>query len=115
MADRSNEADVRAQIEDAQRVADALAAGIDREQAEAAVLALLCGGAHQAELLTHFKEVEERLLRDIDVMRDSKEPHRFDGRWLSIAQTQLEQGFMALGRAVFQPQRIALPGDEKPE
>lgn len=66
-------------------------------------------------LVNHFKEVEERLLRDIDVMRDSVPPGRFDGRWLSIAQTQLQQGFMALNRAVFQPQRIRLPGDEKPE
>lgn len=66
-------------------------------------------------LVNHFKEVEERLLRDIDVMRDSTGPDRFDQRWLSVAQTQLQQGFMALNRAVFQPGRIALPGDEKPE
>lgn len=65
--------------------------------------------------VNHFKEVEERLLRDIDAMRDSVEKHRFDQRWLSIAQTALEQGFMALNRAVFQPSRIRLPGDEKPE
>lgn len=63
-------------------------------------------------LVNHFKEAEERLLRDIDAMRDTAEPHRFDQRWLSIAQTQLQQGFMALNRAVFQPQRIRLPGDE---
>ena len=66
-------------------------------------------------LVNHFKEVEERLLRDMDVMADSREPGRFDGRWLAIARTQLQQGFMALNRAVFQPQRIRLPGDEKPE
>jgi hypothetical protein len=35
-----------------------------------------------------------------------------DKRWLLVARTQLEQGFMALNRAIFQPQRIALPGDE---
>lgn len=66
-------------------------------------------------LVNHFKEVEERLLRDMDVMADSQEPHRFDGRWLAVARTQLQQGFMALNRAVFQPRRIRLPGDEKPE
>lgn len=68
-------------------------------------------------LLNHFNEVEERLLRDIDVMRDSATsgPDRFDQRWLALAQTQLQQGFMALGRAVCQPRRIRLPGDEKPE
>ena len=66
-------------------------------------------------LVNHFKEVEERLLRDIDAMCDGTEPpHRFDQRWLAVARTQLQQGFMALNRAVFQPGRIALPGDEKP-
>lgn len=63
-------------------------------------------------LVNHFKEVEERLLRDIDAMRDSAADPRFDQRWLSIAQTQLQQGFMALNRAVFQPGRVSLPGDE---
>ena len=66
-------------------------------------------------LVNHFKAVEERLLRDIDVMRDSVARTRFDQRWLSIAVTELQQGFMALNRAVLQPPRIALPGDEKPE
>lgn len=66
-------------------------------------------------LVNHFKEVEERLLRDLDAMADSQEPGRFDGRWLAVARTQLQQGFMALNRAVFQPQRIRLAGDEKPE
>lgn len=66
-------------------------------------------------LVNHFKEAEERLLRDIDVMRDSALPHRFDQRWLSVAQTQLQLGFMALNRAVLQPSRIRLPGDGKPQ
>lgn len=67
-------------------------------------------------LVNHFKEMEERLLREIDVMRDSPgtDP-RYDQRWLSIAQTHFQEGFMALNRAVFQPQRIRLPGDEQPE
>ncbi|MBN9335631.1 hypothetical protein [Devosia sp.] len=66
-------------------------------------------------LVTGFKQTEERLLRDLDVMFDSAEPHRFDKRWLSVAKTHFEQGFMALNRSVFQPQRIRLPDDEKPE
>jgi hypothetical protein len=66
------------------------------------------------ELVNHFKELEERLLREIDVMRDTMRAHRFDQRWLSIAQTHFQQGFMALNRSVFQPSRIRLPGDEKP-
>ena len=63
-------------------------------------------------LVNHFKEVEERLLRDIDAMCDSTEPARFDMRWLAIARTELQQGVMALNRAVFQPQRIRLPNAE---
>lgn len=67
-------------------------------------------------LVNHFKQLEESLLREIDAMRDSpgSDP-RFDQRWLSIAQTHFQEGFMALNRAVFQPGRIRLPGDEKPE
>lgn len=67
------------------------------------------------ELITHFKRLEERLLRELDVMFDSTTPHRFDNRWLALAKTHFEQGFMALNRAVFQPFRIRLPEDEKPE
>lgn len=67
------------------------------------------------ELVNSFKQFEERLLRELDVMRDSVQPGRFDQRWLSIAQSHFEQGFMALNRSVFRPARIRLPGDEKPE
>lgn len=70
---------------------------------------------HNVALVTHFKQLEEQLLRELDVMADSVEPHRFDKRWLAIARTNLEQGFMALNRSVFQPTRIRLPDDEKPE
>lgn len=66
-------------------------------------------------LVNHFKSVEEQLLRDMDVMADSSVPGRFDLRWLAVARTQMEQAFMALNRSVFQPTRIALPGDQKPD
>lgn len=36
----------------------------------------------------------------------------FDQRWLAIGRTHLEQGFMAINRAVFRPQRIELPEEE---
>ena len=36
----------------------------------------------------------------------------YDKRWLAIAQTHFNEGFMALARAVFQPQRIKLPEDK---
>jgi len=56
------------------------------------------------------KELEERVLRQIDIL---PELVSVDLRWLAIAKTQLEQGFMSLNRAVFQPGRVSLPGDEE--
>lgn len=56
------------------------------------------------------KALEERLLRVMDDMAGSD---MFDQRWLSIARTDLEKGFMALNRAVFRPGRVALPEDGK--
>jgi hypothetical protein len=35
-----------------------------------------------------------------------KDDAQYDQRWLSIARTMLEEGFMALNRAVFKPQRF---------
>ncbi len=32
--------------------------------------------------------------------------------WLAIARTQIEQGFMALNRAVFKPGRVRLAEDD---
>ncbi len=70
-------------------------------------------------LVNEFKADEERLLRKLDAMVKTDNTHamtdrafEFDGRWLAIARTHLNEGFMALNRAVFQPQRIKLPEDE---
>jgi hypothetical protein len=57
------------------------------------------------------KVLEERILRVIDELQSSGAG---DPRWLAIARTDLEKGFMALNRAVFQPARIKLPGDDRP-
>lgn len=38
---------------------------------------------------------------------------RYDQRWIAIARTHFQEGFMALNRAVFQPQRIELPEDSE--
>ena len=56
------------------------------------------------------KEIEERVLRILDELRDYP---GIDGRWLSIGRTQIEQGFMAVNRAVFQPARLRLPEDDE--
>lgn len=58
--------------------------------------------------VNEFKQDEERLLRKIDAMMAGDE---FDKRWAAVARTHFQEGFMALNRAVFQPQRITLPED----
>jgi hypothetical protein len=36
-----------------------------------------------------------------------------DPRWLAVARTDFQRAYMALNRAVFQPQRIQLPEDSE--
>lgn len=62
------------------------------------------------DLVNGNKVLEERLLRIMDGMNGIS---GIDQRWLSIARTHIEQGFMALNRAIFQPERIGLPEDDK--
>jgi hypothetical protein len=54
------------------------------------------------------KEAEERVLRILDDLAADPE---VDKRWLAIGRTQIEQGFMAVNRAVFKPGRVVLPED----
>lgn len=61
-------------------------------------------------LVNQNKEAEERLLRQMDSITGNPD---YDQRWLRIARTQIEQGFMALNRAVFRPGRVRLPEDEE--
>lgn len=73
----------------------------------------------KVKLVNSNKEAEERLLRLLDAMAKATgprawcdtQPELYSTRWLSIARTHFEQGFMALNRAIFQPQRITLPED----
>ncbi len=51
------------------------------------------------------KRLEEVALRRID---DLDHTDWVDARWLAIGRTQLEQAFMSLNRAIFQPQRIKI-------
>lgn len=81
-------------------------------------------------LVSRFKEMEERLLRELDalasswadsdgaihtsptgVVLQSQGGPAYDQRWLAIARTHFQEGFMALNRAMFQPTRIKLPED----
>lgn len=65
------------------------------------------------DLVNENKRIEERLLRRLDELRELGERGSgmpgLDHRWLAIARTHFEQGFMALNRAVFKPQRVTLP------
>ncbi|MGE7415455.1 DUF7681 family protein [Methylobacterium tarhaniae] len=59
-------------------------------------------------LVNEHKAVEERILRHLDNLRGSG----VDERWLEIGRAAIEQGFMAINRAVFQPARARLPEDD---
>lgn len=64
----------------------------------------------RVDLVNANKAFEETLLRQIDTMQAAGS-QEFDPRWLAIARTSIEQGFMALNRAIFRPGRVALPDD----
>lgn len=72
-----------------------------RDQSETAV-----------DLVKQHKHEEERLLRHLDAL-PSHPQAPIDGRWLAVARTHFEQGYMALNRAVFQPARVSLPEDQE--
>lgn len=51
------------------------------------------------------KELEEIVLQRLDELFHEG---KHDIRWLSIAKTEIQNGFMAMNRAIFQPKRIDL-------
>jgi hypothetical protein len=57
-------------------------------------------------LVNESKIAEEKLLRVIEQLDVNGIG---DKRWLAIAKTHLEQGFMALNRAIFKPERVQIP------
>lgn len=63
-------------------------------------------------LVNENKALEERVLRQLDVLANDAS---FDKRWLAIGRTAIENGFMAVNRAVFQPTRTELPEDKTPK
>ena len=54
------------------------------------------------------KEMEEVLLRRLDALKTDATA---DQRWLAIGRTHIEEGFMAINRSIFKPQRAKLPTD----
>lgn len=68
--------------------------------------------AYNVQMVNHNKTHEEVILRVMDAMSNIDE---IDKRWLSIARTHIEQGFMALNRSIFKPERIDLPEEASEE
>lgn len=60
-------------------------------------------------LVNRNKEIEERSLRILDELALLP---GVDKRWLAIGRTAIENGFMAVNRAIFQPIRVRLLEDE---
>ncbi len=54
-------------------------------------------------LVNENKVLEEKVLRQLDKLYGVA---GIDLRWLAIAKTQIEQGFMAANRSVFKPKRL---------
>lgn len=60
-------------------------------------------------LVNENKILEERVLRQIDKMRNTG--IACDQRMVALANTGIQEAFMWLNRAVFQPKRVTLPED----
>lgn len=58
------------------------------------------------DLVNVNKRMEESILRHLDSMSGDIDP-----RWMAIGRNHMEQAWMAINRAIFQPSRVTLPGD----
>lgn len=66
--------------------------------------------SHERVTMVNLNKLdEEELLRSLDQYAMNPD---VDKRWLAIARTHIEQGFMALNRSIFKPERAKLAGDE---
>ncbi len=62
-------------------------------------------------LVTANKVLEERTLRVLD---DLARGGLCDARWLATGRTDIEKGWMAVNRSIFQPGRVAMLDEEEP-
>lgn len=60
------------------------------------------------EAVNANKHAEEVILRSLDELKANPD---IDQRWLAIGRTHIEEGFMAINRAIFKPARVTLPED----
>lgn len=63
--------------------------------------------ASNVDLVNRNKQAEERVLRILDELA-ALPAGAIDRRWFAIGRTAIEQGFMAVNRAIFQPDRVRL-------
>lgn len=61
--------------------------------------------AQAVALVNENKKLEEVVLQALDALAKLDS---IDKRWLAIGRTSLEQAFMAVNRAIFQPERVKL-------
>lgn len=61
--------------------------------------------ASNVDLVNVNKQAEENILQILDKLADMPD---IDKRWLAIGRTAIENGFMAVNRSVFKPQRVKL-------
>ena len=63
-------------------------------------------------LVNENKVMEERVLRQIDRHVRNRDSQEIDQAMVQLARRSVQEAFMWLNRAVFQPKRIDLPEDE---
>lgn len=59
----------------------------------------------EIDQMNHVKNIENKLMKYLDDLQRIGTGHEngADMRWLAIARTDLQKGFMALGRAIARP------------
>jgi len=67
-------------------------------------------GETAIKVVKAMKHLEEQILRCLDEFGTQTEIE-IDKRWLAIGRTSVEQGFMAINRSIFRPERVSLPDD----
>lgn len=70
--------------------------------ASPAILGFTHNTPETVKLANHFKLLEEGLMRLLDLAASAD----LDPRWVAVARTHINEGFMALNRANFKPERI---------
>ena len=58
----------------------------------------------EIDLMNVAKDMEVAVMKFIDGVYTEGVPLVADGRWLAIAKTDIQKGFMALGRAIARPE-----------